>query len=51
MYAISHATTALALKRRYPIAGMWSLLVSVEAVELLWVVFIYAGIEVVSQRS
>lgn len=27
------------------------LLVSAQAVELLWVVFVYAGIEVVSQRS
>lgn len=45
MYAISHAATALVLKRRYPTAPLWPLLVSVQAVELLWVLFTYLGIE------
>src|SRR5438105_12258608 len=45
MYAISHAATALALKRRWPTAGLWPLLVSVQAIELLWVVFVYGGLE------
>lgn len=35
MYAISHAATALILKRRYPSVGLWPLLVAVQAVELL----------------
>ena len=45
MYAISHAATALVLKRRYPAVAWWPLLVAVQAVELLWVVFTYAGVE------
>lgn len=45
MYAITHAATALVLKRRYPAVAWWPLLVAVQAVELLWVVFTYAGVE------
>lgn len=45
MYAITHATTALAIKRRWPAAGLWPVLISVQAIELLWVVFVYVGIE------
>lgn len=45
MYAITHASTALAIKRRWPTAGLWLLLISVQAIEILWVVFVYAGIE------
>ena len=41
MYAISHAATVLALKRRWPAAGLWPLLLSVQAIELLWVVLVY----------
>jgi hypothetical protein len=48
MYAITHAATALIVKRRFPSAAMWPLLVSVQAIELLWVVFVYVGIEHVS---
>ena len=33
------------LKRKYPRVGLWPLLISVQAVELLWVVFSYLGIE------
>ena len=44
-YAISHASAALALKRKYPRVGLWPLLISVQAVELLWIAFIYLGIE------
>jgi hypothetical protein len=33
------------LKRKYPRVGLWPLLISVQAVELLWVVFTYLGIE------
>jgi hypothetical protein len=45
VYAISHAATSLLIKRRFPAASLWALLVSVQAIELLWVVFVYAGIE------
>jgi hypothetical protein len=45
MYAIAHASTALAIKRRWPTAGLWPLLIAVQAIEALWVVFVYAGIE------
>lgn len=48
MYAITHAATALIIKRRFRSARMWPLLVSVQAIELLWVAFVYVGIEHVS---
>jgi hypothetical protein len=48
MYAITHAATALIIKRRFRSAPMWPLLVSVQAIELLWVAFVYVGIEHVS---
>ena len=44
-YAIAHASTALILKRRFPRIGLWPLLVSVQFVELLWILFTYLGIE------
>jgi len=44
-YAISHASAALVLKKKYPRVGLWPLLISVQLVELLWVVFSYLGIE------
>lgn len=45
MYAITHASTALILSRRFSVRPGWPLLVSVQAIELLWVVFVWAGIE------
>jgi membrane-bound metal-dependent hydrolase YbcI (DUF457 family) len=45
VYAITHASAALVLKRKYPRVGLWPLLISVQLVELLWVVFTYLGIE------
>ena len=48
MYAITHAATALIVKRRFRSAPMWPLLLSVQAIELLWVAFVYVGIERVS---
>lgn len=45
MYAINHAATALLLKKNEPTAPIWPLLVSTQVVELLWVLFNYAGIE------
>ncbi len=45
MYAISHASTALAIKRGFPETPLWPLLLSVQLVEVLWVVFTFVGIE------
>src|SRR5215217_6710139 len=45
MFAVDHAATALLLKRRYPSVPLAPLLLSVQAMELAWVVFNYLGIE------
>ncbi len=45
MFAINHAATALLLKKKYDSVSMIWLLVSVQFMELLWVVFNYLGIE------
>src|SRR5262245_5459258 len=45
MFAINHAATALLLKRRFPSVPMTPLLVSVQAMELVWVVLNYLGVE------
>jgi hypothetical protein len=45
MFAVDHAATALILKRRYPGAHIVPLLLSVQAMELAWVILNYAGIE------
>jgi hypothetical protein len=45
MFAVDHAATALLIKRRYPFVPMTPLLFSVQAMELAWVGFNYAGIE------
>lgn len=45
MFAMSRAATALVIKRRYPTASLRPLLLAVRAVELLWVIFTYSGIE------
>ena len=45
MFAIDHAATALLVKRKYPAVSMAALLVSVQAMEILWVAFNYAGLE------
>ncbi len=45
MFAIDHAATALLVKRKYPAVSMVALLVSVQAMEILWVAFNYAGLE------
>ena len=48
MYAITHAATALIIKKRFPSTPMLPLLVGVQAIELLWVALVYVGIEHVS---
>ena len=45
MFAINHAATALIVKRRFPTAPMIWLLISVQLMELLWVLFNYVGLE------
>jgi hypothetical protein len=45
MFAVDHAATALLLKRRYPSVPITPLLLSVQAMELAWVVLNYLGIE------
>jgi hypothetical protein len=45
MYAIAHAATVLAIRRRVPEASLWAVLVGVQAVELIWIVLSLAGVE------
>jgi len=45
MYAIAHASSALAIRRRVPEAPLWPLLVAAQAVELVWIVLSLAGVE------
>src|SRR5882757_8431305 len=45
MYAINHAATALLLKKKKPAVSIWPLLISIQLVELLWIVFNFIGIE------
>jgi hypothetical protein len=45
MFAVDHAATALLLKRRYPTVPMAPLLLSVQAMELAWVLLNFLGIE------
>ena len=45
MFAINHAATALIVKRQFPTAPMIWLLISVQLMELLWVLFNYVGLE------
>lgn len=45
MYAINHAATALLIKKNNPGVQMLPLLISVQLVEILWVLFNYLGLE------
>lgn len=45
MYAINHAATALLIKKKQPAAPILLLLISVQLVEILWVLFNYIGWE------
>jgi hypothetical protein len=45
MFAIDHAATALVIKRRFPDAPLPALLLSVQLMELLWVVLNLLGVE------
>jgi hypothetical protein len=44
MFAINHAATALIIRRRFPAPMVW-LLISVQLMELLWLLFNYLGLE------
>jgi hypothetical protein len=45
VFAVDHAATALLLKRRYPTAPLAPLLLSVQAMELAWVILNFLGVE------
>lgn len=51
MFAINHAATALIIKKRYRTAPLAWLLVSVQVVEMLWVVLNLMGIERTSTEA
>ena len=44
MFAINHAATALVIKKMYPTAPTIWILISVQAMELLWVVLNCIGL-------
>jgi len=45
VFAINHAAAALLVRRRYPDVPFLPVLLSVQAMEILWVVLNYAGVE------
>ena len=45
MFAVDHAATALIIKRRFPSVSLTPLLLSVQAMELVWVGLNYLGVE------
>jgi membrane-bound metal-dependent hydrolase YbcI (DUF457 family) len=45
MFAVDHAATALLIKRRYPSVSLTPILLSVQAMELAWVVLNVLGVE------
>jgi hypothetical protein len=45
MFAINHAATALLIKRRYRDVPLAPIVISVQAMELLWVALNYSGVE------
>jgi|GEM_PF-181283 len=45
MFAINHAATALIVKRRFPSISVFPILISVQAMELVWVALNYLGVE------
>jgi len=45
MFAINHAATALIVKKRHPQVPLVWLLISVQFVEIVWVLFNFLGIE------
>ncbi len=51
MFAINHAATVLLIRRKYPDVPIVPILISVQAMEMLWVVLNYLGIERTTTES
>lgn len=51
MYAINHAATALVVERAFPRTSLVWILVSVQIMEVLWVVLTFTGLERVTTES
>ncbi|MCF8242714.1 MAG: metal-dependent hydrolase [Melioribacteraceae bacterium] len=51
MFAINHAATALIIKKKFPTVKILWLLLSVQAVEFLWVIFNFIGVEKTSTET
>ena len=45
MYAPAHVATALAVKRRFPVAPFFGVMLATQSIEFLWMVLSYLGIE------
>jgi hypothetical protein len=45
MYAPAHVATALAVKRALPIAPLLALMLAAQAIEFVWIVLTYLGVE------
>src|SRR5215469_6519300 len=45
MYAPAHVSTALAVKRSFPVAPLLGLMFAAQAIEFLWILLSYLGIE------
>jgi hypothetical protein len=45
MYAPAHVATALAVKRKFPAAPFFALMIATQLIEFLWVVLSYLGVE------
>lgn len=45
MFAVNHAATAMVIKKKYPKASLFGLLISVQFIELIWVALNYLGVE------
>ena len=45
MFAINHAATGLIIKKIYPDVPITTILVSVQLIEILWVILNYLGVE------
>jgi hypothetical protein len=45
MYAPVHIATAFAVKRRFPVAPLFALMIATQAIEYIWIVLSYLGIE------
>ena len=45
MYAPAHISTALAVKRAFPVAPLLGLMLATQAIEFLWMLLTYLGIE------